>query len=58
MHTVILKFHLFIVQISLYNVLYKNIVYYKDTAASRPRGPFGGDVFMLYRSWSSTPSSS
>ena len=51
MHTVILKFHLFIVQISLYNVLYKNIVYYKDTAASRPRGPFGGDVFMLYRIW-------
>lgn len=29
MHTVILKIHLFIVQISLYNVLYKNIVYYK-----------------------------
>lgn len=28
MHTVILKIHLFIVQISLYNVLYKNIVYY------------------------------
>lgn len=26
MHTVILKFHLFIVQISLYNILYKNIV--------------------------------
>lgn len=51
MHTVILKIHLFIVQISLYNVLYKNIVYYKDTAASRPRGPFGGDVFMLYRIW-------